>query len=65
VIDGGHIDVIDVEQEPATGTVHDLAQELDLAHGRVLEGDIGRGILEQHLTLECFLHLVDVVGHAG
>ena len=43
----------------------DLAQELDLAHGRALEGDIGRGILEQHLPPKRLLHLVDVVGDAG
>ena len=65
MIDGGDIDVVHVEQEPAAGAVDDLAQELDLAHGRVLEGDIGRGILQQHLAPERLLHLVDVVGDAG
>jgi hypothetical protein len=65
VIDCRHVDIVDVEQKPAPGALDDRAQELGLAHGRSLERDVSRGILEQDGALKNLLHLVDVVGDAG
>src|SRR5262245_52836770 len=54
------IDVAHVTEEPAAGAVNELGQELDLRHGRSIEADIARWVLDQVLSPERVLHLVDM-----
>ena len=64
VIDRLYEQIVDVEEKPATGTPHDLPQELHLAHRHVGEGHIGGWVLESHAPPEPVLHLVDILADA-
>ena len=55
--------VVDVQQQTASGSAGDRANEVGLAHGRFAKGDIGRWIFEQHPPADGFLDLVDVIAH--
>ncbi|GFO83370.1 MAG: hypothetical protein A49_29970 [Methyloceanibacter sp.] len=65
MIDGLHEDVVDVEQQTASGSADDGAQELDLAHRRLGIGHIGRWIFEKHWPRHRIVHFVDVIADAG
>ena len=64
VIGGRDEDVVDVEQQAASGAPDKLADEIRLAHRRFREDDIGRRVLEQDRAADRLLHLVDVIGDA-
>src|SRR5216683_7150592 len=61
VIGSGHEDIVDVEQQAASGTPRHAADEIRLAHRGLGKRDIGRRILEQHRPADRFLNLGDVV----
>ena len=63
VIDAGHVDVVDVEQQAATGAADDLADEVGFVQGRALELQISGGVFQQHRALEPALYLVDVFAY--
>ena len=63
VVEGAHIDVVDVEQEPAIGAVCDLGHELPFGHLRLAEGDVARDVLEGQAAAEEVLHLGDALHH--
>src|SRR5262245_6268445 len=63
VIGGGDIDVVDVEQEAATGAPGELFKKVDLRHLILCETKISRGVLDKDSSVECLLHLIDVGGN--
>ena len=56
--------IVDVEQQPAAGSLGDLGEEFGLRDRAVGEAQIGRRIFEQHRAPERRLHLVDMLGDA-
>jgi len=64
LIDPGDMHVVDVKQQAAAGTPHDVGDEFGFAHGRPGEFHIGRRVLQQHAALEAFLHPVLVRAYA-
>ena len=64
MIGGRNENVVDVEQEAATGAARQFADEIGLGHRGMLENDIGRGIFEKDGAADPLLHLIDVVGDA-
>ncbi len=61
VVEGAHIDVVDVEQQPAIGAPRHLAHELPLGHLRLAEGDVARHVLEREAAAEKILYLADAI----
>ncbi|KAG0731186.1 hypothetical protein G6F23_015557 [Rhizopus arrhizus] len=59
-----HVDVVHVQQQTAPGSPGDLPDEIRLAPCALLEPDVGRGVLQQHLPGHSCLHLVDVLADA-
>jgi hypothetical protein len=56
VVEGAHIDIVHVEQEPAIGAICHLAHELPFGHLRLAEGHIARHVLERQPAPENILH---------
>src|SRR5687767_1200477 len=65
MVHGADVDVVDVEEQSAVGSLGDGAQELPLLYRRVRVSEIAGDIFEQDLAAEPFLHgqdaLYDVV----
>ena len=61
MVEGADIDVVDVEQKPATGASRQLADEFPLGHLRLGEGDVGRHILDGETPAEEILHVIDAI----
>src|SRR5688572_19332651 len=58
-------DVVDVEQELASGSRRHLAEKLGLCQSAVGEQHVGRRILEQNRSTQPALHLIDVRADEG
>ena len=58
-------DIIDVKQQPASGSLRDRPDEIRFADGRVPEDKIGRRILEQDRTADRLLHFVDMRAYSS
>ena len=56
VVEGADIDVVDVEQQPASGAARQLGQEFPFRHFGIVELDIGRDILEHDGAAKEVLH---------
>src|SRR6266566_3028624 len=54
-------DVIDVEQQGASGLLRYLGEEIDLRNRALGKTNVGGWIFKQHLTSERRLHLVDML----
>ena len=59
VVEGADIDVVDVEQEPASGASRQLGQEFPFRHFGIVELNVGRDILEHDGAAEEVLHQLD------
>ncbi len=58
VIHRGDVDVVNVEQEPATGAARDLVEEIGLVEGRLREADVSRGVFDQNSAPQRGLNLI-------
>src|SRR5882724_5392608 len=61
VIGGGYEDIVDVEQQAASGTPGNRADEVRLAHRRFAKGEIGRWVFKQERPADRLLHFVDMI----
>jgi two-component system OmpR family sensor kinase len=59
VVEGADIDVVDVEQQPASGAARQFGQEFPFRHFGIVELDVGRDILEHDGAAEKVLHQLD------
>src|SRR6266849_2264974 len=57
-----HEDVVDVEQQPASGSLRYLGQEVDLRDRAFGKTNVSGWIFEQHLASKRRLCLVDMLG---
>ena len=58
-----HEDIIDVEQQRATGLARERRQKLLLAEMRAREAQIARHVLDEHLPTQDVLHIFDSADH--
>src|SRR5947207_13422527 len=58
------MNIVDVEKKAATSPFHDLGDEVDLRPRALGKSEIGRRILEQHLSAKPILNLIDMRSHA-
>jgi hypothetical protein len=65
VIDGAHVDVVDVEQQVAIRELREPRQEFPFAHARGRKADVARNVLEQDAAAESVLDLPDPRSHVG
>lgn len=61
----GHIDVVDIEQDPATATLGDFAEKLPLGDRGGREFQIAGDILDQNAPAQDFLDLAHPSGHVA
>src|SRR6516165_3207362 len=54
------IHIADVAQEPASGSAHELTEEVELAHRRRVEADIARWILQEIGSAQNVLDLLNM-----
>jgi hypothetical protein len=64
VVEGAHINVVDVEQQPAIGAACNLAYKLPFGHLRLAEGHVARHVLEREPATEKILHPADAFDDA-
>src|SRR5216684_6995019 len=57
-----HENVVDVEQQPASGSLRYLGKEVDLRDRAFGKTNVSGWIFEQHLASKRRLHLVDMLG---
>src|SRR5260221_6851053 len=65
VIGGGNEDVVDVEQQSATRSSGEFANEIGLAHGGVAKQRVGGRIFEQNRPADRLLNITDVISDSG
>src|SRR5439155_24861267 len=58
-----HVDVVDVEQEPASRVAYDVGQEIRLWDRGFTKAQVARRILDEEPPTERVLRLGDVVAH--
>src|SRR6516164_4144524 len=63
VVHRADVEIVDVEQNAATGPVNERRQEFPLRDLRAGEPKIARDVLDKDLALEIVLHLTDTVCH--
>jgi hypothetical protein len=61
VIDRVDVDIVDVEQQFAAGTLGDFGDEVPLRHRVVGKPHVGRYVLDQDRSAQCVLHLFDAL----
>ncbi len=59
------MDVVDVQKQGASGPTRHFCDEVHFRIAAFGEGEIGRGVLEQHLPAERLLNLIDMPCHAA
>src|SRR5262249_57585230 len=59
MIPGTHVDVVDVQENPAVGALRHLPEKLPFGHLRVLERDVARDVLEQDAAPQHVLYFGD------
>src|SRR6266404_773987 len=57
-----HQDIVDVEQQSASGSPGYFDEKIDLPNRAFGKANVCRWIFQQHLSPECGLHLVDMLG---
>src|SRR5258708_2888514 len=65
MVSSGDEDIVDVEQQAASGAAGDGVDEVCLAHRRLAKRDIGRRVFEKHRATNLLLYLVDVIADLG
>src|SRR6185437_2683850 len=63
VVDAVDVDVVDVEQQAAAAAPRQFAEEFPLGHRRMEVMDVTGDVLQQYLTLQGVLQLVDMLDH--
>ena len=56
MVEGADIDIVDVEQQPASGAARQLGQKFPFRHFGIVELDVGRDVLEHDGAAEEILH---------
>ena len=65
VVEARHVDVVDVEEQPAVRLLGQAGDELPLVHGRILEGNVGAGVLQHERALQEVLDGSDALHHVA
>ena len=63
MIDCVDVDIVDIEEQLASGAAGDRGDELPFAHRIVVEANVGGDILDQQRTPERALHGIDPIAN--
>ncbi len=58
-----NMDIVDIQQETASGALDDLGHELPFAHGRSFKFDVSGRIFQKHAQIQTVLHLIDMIAN--